>query len=152
MEIENIAAATTATNSSSNQQQHEGWIGKYIQILKDPRLIKRYAKQLERRNSFAEYGWKKTFISPIELARNGFFTFGYDDIVTCAFCFVTIGNFDEKDIGGLEELHFKYSPRCPFLANEECGNIVDQGDEELASLIGPKKSRSYDEVDCVDSM
>lgn len=57
--------------------------------------------------------WPVTFISPDQLARNGFYYLGRGDEVRCAFCKVEIMRWVEGDDPASD--HQRWAPQCPFL-------------------------------------
>lgn len=67
--------------------------------------------ELSRLNTFI--GFENSNIDVKELALYGFYFFQKPDIVKCAFCHVTIGNFKNGDTSF--DIHLKYSPNCPLL-------------------------------------
>ncbi|XP_043229691.1 baculoviral IAP repeat-containing protein 7-A-like [Amphibalanus amphitrite] len=64
-----------------------------------------------RRRTF--FGWPMLRPSAEELARAGFFYTGSADVAQCAFCWVSLGNWDPSD-DPFEE-HRRHSPLCSFL-------------------------------------
>ncbi|XP_017784566.1 PREDICTED: putative inhibitor of apoptosis [Nicrophorus vespilloides] len=73
--------------------------------------------------------WPLSFIQPRELAANGFYYTQIQDVVRCAFCNLEISKWERGDIPKND--HMKYSPICPLLNNQECGNIKMDHSEGL---------------------
>lgn len=63
-----------------------------------------------------------TYVSSGELAKNGFVYTNVRDCVECNFCDVGLHNFQVGDI--VHEEHKHFSPNCPFVCNEDVGNIL----------------------------
>ncbi len=60
-------------------------------------------------------------ISPVELAKAGFFYFLSGDRVKCAFCNNTLRNWEAGDNAMTE--HKRHFPRCPFVQDQDVGNV-----------------------------
>lgn len=60
--------------------------------------------------------WPLTFLSPEQLARNGFYYLGRGDEVRCAFCKVEIMRWEEGDDPAKD--HQRWAPQCPFLRKQ----------------------------------
>lgn len=74
--------------------------------------------------------WKNNQVTPQSLAKAGFYSKYENDTVTCAFCNVEIGNWEEGDDPMVD--HRKWSPQCRFVAREISAEIGRQ----LMSLRG----------------
>lgn len=64
--------------------------------------------------------WPVSFLSPEDLANAGFFYLNRDR-VQCAFCRGIVSNWERGD-RPLSE-HARHFPRCPFIMEEDVGNI-----------------------------
>lgn len=60
--------------------------------------------------------WPLTFLSPEQLARNGFYYLGRGDEVRCAYCKVEIMRWEEGDDPAKD--HQRWAPQCPFLRKQ----------------------------------
>ena len=66
-------------------------------------------------------GWPHSFLSPRILSDAGFFYRGTADQTQCAFCCITISQWEPNDDPMTE--HRKYAPNCPFVLGLPVGNI-----------------------------
>jgi len=66
-------------------------------------------------------GWPLDFISPKSMSSAGFFYRGIQDQTQCAFCFITINQWEPHDNPLVE--HQRYAPNCPFILKLPVGNI-----------------------------
>ena len=83
-----------------------------LQYLKENDLIyKTFQTRLQTFNN-----WPHEFISPTQLAQNGFIFTGESDQVRCVFCQVHMESWEEGD--SLAEEHRNQSPECPFVEKE----------------------------------
>jgi baculoviral IAP repeat-containing protein 7/8 len=64
----------------------------------------------QRRKTFKNW---KNFQNPEELVKCGFFYQGKEDLVTCFYCGVTLGNWLQEDDPWIE--HARWSGECPYL-------------------------------------
>jgi hypothetical protein len=64
--------------------------------------------------------WDSSIITADKMAKAGFF-FLHSDHVVCAYCRGEIYNWSKKDDPEIE--HFYHFPRCPFVMEEDVGNI-----------------------------
>lgn len=87
-----------------------------------------FHSEAERLNSFKD--WKSPFVTPVELAKAGFYLYKgvAPDNVRCDFCGIEIYNWVENDIPMND--HRKHSPACRFVRNLPCGNIPIESDME----------------------
>ncbi|XP_068936257.1 baculoviral IAP repeat-containing protein 2-like isoform X2 [Petaurus breviceps papuanus] len=60
--------------------------------------------------------WPLTFLSPLDLARAGFYYIGPGDMVACFACGGKLSNWEPKDDAMSE--HRRHFPNCPFLENQ----------------------------------
>lgn len=66
--------------------------------------------------SFKDPRWSEFNIH--EMAANGLFAVGVDDIVRCEYCNLTMCNWDAQTHGqNCRIIHYKLSPDCPFINN-----------------------------------
>lgn len=65
--------------------------------------------------------WPVSFISPIELAKDGFYFLRISDHCACIYCKGIIGAWEEGDTPRGE--HKKHFGRCPFITGSPVGNI-----------------------------
>ena len=63
--------------------------------------------------------WPHEFISPVQLAGNGFIFTGESDHVRCVFCQTHMKSWEEGD--SLAQEHRNQSPGCPFAEKEGIG-------------------------------
>ena len=73
----------------------------------------------ERLETFID--WPLEYLSPADLAQNGFYYLRTADHCACVFCRGIVGNWDEGDIP--REEHCRHFPRCPFIKGQAVGNI-----------------------------
>jgi len=66
-------------------------------------------------------GWPLDYISPKSLSSAGFFYRGIQDQTQCAFCFITINQWEPHDDPLVE--HQRHAPNCPFILKLPVGNI-----------------------------
>lgn len=66
--------------------------------------------------------WNNNYVTPESLAKAGFFSKYSTDVVTCAFCGVEIGNWEEGDEPF--EDHRKWSPTCRFITEQTTAEIA----------------------------
>ena len=66
-------------------------------------------------------GWPLEFLSPRDLSAAGFFYRGLADQTQCAFCCITISQWEPQDNPMAE--HRRHAPNCPFVLNLAVGNI-----------------------------
>ncbi|KAI9559221.1 hypothetical protein GHT06_016010 [Daphnia sinensis] len=66
-------------------------------------------------------GWPLEYLSPRELSRAGFFYRGLADQTQCAFCCITISQWEPNDDPMTE--HRRHAPNCPFVLQLSVGNI-----------------------------
>lgn len=59
-----------------------------------------------------------TFMSPLLLAKAGFFYVGVDDQVQCAFCRGVVRDWERSDDPKQE--HQRLFPSCPFVLGNNC--------------------------------
>nr|BDT61660.1 MAG: baculoviral IAP repeat-containing protein [Marsupenaeus japonicus endogenous nimavirus] len=75
-----------------------------------------------RLESFIE--WPINWLSPSNLAADGFYYTRIKDHVACAFCRVNIGEFEKCDtINTIREKHKHKSPNCPFINGHKTDNV-----------------------------
>ncbi|KAI5266455.1 baculoviral IAP repeat-containing protein 2 [Manis pentadactyla] len=74
-----------------------------------------YAMSTEEARFLTYHMWPLTFLSPLELARAGFYYLGPGDRVACFACGGTLSNWEPKDDAMSE--HRRHFPNCPFLEN-----------------------------------
>ncbi|KAF7473159.1 baculoviral IAP repeat-containing protein 2 [Marmota monax] len=75
----------------------------------------RYAMSTEEARFLTYNMWPLTFLSPLELARAGFYYVGPGDRVACFACGGKLSNWEPKDDAMSE--HRRHFPNCPFLEN-----------------------------------
>lgn len=66
-------------------------------------------------------GWPLEYLSPRDLSRAGFFYRGLADQTQCAFCCITISQWEAHDDPMAE--HRRHAPNCPFVLQLSVGNI-----------------------------
>ncbi|XP_042538921.1 baculoviral IAP repeat-containing protein 2 [Dipodomys spectabilis] len=74
-----------------------------------------YAMSTEEARVLTYNGWPLSFLSPLELARAGFYYIGPGDRVACFACGGKLSNWEPKDDAMSE--HRRHFPHCPFLEN-----------------------------------
>lgn len=95
----------------------------------------------ERLNTFDYEGqpkWPLSFISPQELANAGFYYLLNSDRVQCAFCQGVICGWEPND-RPMEE-HARHFATCPFLMEEDVGNIPIGEDP----IRGRRRTKGFD--------
>jgi len=60
-------------------------------------------------------------VRPQDLAKAGFYYFGVADVVRCVFCQISLKAWEPGDVP-MEE-HRKHSPTCPFIQQQNVGNV-----------------------------
>ena len=60
-------------------------------------------------------------VRPHDLAKAGFYYFGVADVVRCVFCQISLKAWEPGDVP-MEE-HRKHSPTCPFIQQQNVGNV-----------------------------
>ncbi|XP_012551316.1 inhibitor of apoptosis protein isoform X2 [Bombyx mori] len=75
-------------------------------------------REEERLKTFDQ--WPVTFLTPEQLARNGFYYLGRGDEVCCAFCKVEIMRWVEGDDPAAD--HRRWAPQCPFVRKQMYAN------------------------------
>jgi hypothetical protein len=71
--------------------------------------------------SFLKARWDNQYVSARELAAAGFFYVGPNDASRCAFCPLTVDNWEEGDTAWGE--HIRWYPDCPFMRGFLVGNF-----------------------------
>ena len=66
-------------------------------------------------------GWPLDFLHPRDLSAAGFFYRGLADQTQCAFCCITISQWEPHDNPMME--HRRHAPNCPFVLQLPVGNI-----------------------------
>ncbi|XP_028156769.1 death-associated inhibitor of apoptosis 1-like isoform X1 [Ostrinia furnacalis] len=90
--------------------------------------------------------WPLTFLSPDQLARNGFYYLGRGDEVRCAFCKVEIMRWEVGDDPAID--HKRWSPSCPLVRKQSASSngTVDSaptsGRDECGVHIPPASNAS----------
>uniref|UniRef100_A0A8C6QV16 RING-type E3 ubiquitin transferase n=1 Tax=Nannospalax galili TaxID=1026970 RepID=A0A8C6QV16_NANGA len=74
-----------------------------------------YAMSTEEARFLTYSVWPLSFLSPLELARAGFYYIGPGDRVACFACGGKLSNWEPKDDAMSE--HRRHFPNCPFLEN-----------------------------------
>uniref|UniRef100_H0VGP6 RING-type E3 ubiquitin transferase n=1 Tax=Cavia porcellus TaxID=10141 RepID=H0VGP6_CAVPO len=74
-----------------------------------------YAMSTEEARFLTYKMWPLTFLSPLDLARAGFYYIGPGDRVACFACGGKLSNWEPKDDAMSE--HRRHFPTCPFLEN-----------------------------------
>ena len=85
------------------------------------RMIMHYDMKYEKFRIESFKKWPLPYINVRELARNGLFYIGVDDIVECTFCQIRICNWESDDDVAKE--HKKWAPYCPLIRGLETDNI-----------------------------
>ncbi|XP_063612554.1 baculoviral IAP repeat-containing protein 7-B-like [Penaeus indicus] len=106
-----------------------------------------YRKEQERLHTFKN--WPLPWLSPKELAADGFYYLGKDDQCACVFCNQIVMKWEEGDTPRGE--HTRFSPNCKFINNKPVGNIPLPSDAKLMDYAScdnaPKVSNSISEPD-----
>ena len=67
-------------------------------------------------------GWPIPWISPREMAANGFyFNKILEDVVECNFCHIKLYCWEAEDVPA--EQHERWAPFCPFIKGEQTKNV-----------------------------
>jgi len=83
-------------------------------------------------------GWPLEYLSPRDLSRAGFFYRGLADQTQCAFCCITISQWEPHDDPMAE--HRRHAPNCPFVLQLSVGNIPLSSNRSV-STVPPVASR-----------
>ncbi|XP_074072660.1 baculoviral IAP repeat-containing protein 2-like [Macrotis lagotis] len=75
-----------------------------------------YSMRTEEARFLSYYSWPLTFMSPLDLAKAGFYYIGPGDMVACFACGGKLSNWEPND-DALSE-HRRHFPNCPFLENQ----------------------------------
>ncbi|XP_037697153.1 baculoviral IAP repeat-containing protein 3 [Choloepus didactylus] len=75
-----------------------------------------WAMNTEKARLLTYQMWPLTFLSPIDLAKAGFYYIGPGDRVACFACGGKLSNWEPKDDPMSE--HLRHFPKCPFLENQ----------------------------------
>ncbi|XP_004484181.3 baculoviral IAP repeat-containing protein 3 [Dasypus novemcinctus] len=75
-----------------------------------------WAMNTEKARLLTYQMWPLTFLSPIDLAKAGFYYTGPGDRVACFACGGKLSNWEPKDDAMSE--HQRHFPNCPFLENQ----------------------------------
>jgi len=81
--------------------------------------LSQYKSESSRFQTFRN--WPLRHITPADLANAGFIYTGRDDLVQCVFCEGIIGNWEDEDFPITE--HRALYPQCPFVRDQDVGNI-----------------------------
>jgi baculoviral IAP repeat-containing protein 7/8 len=76
--------------------------------------------------------WPASYMDVRDLARNGFYYTGHEDVVECNFCRIRLGRWEAEDEAASQ--HEKWAPYCPLVRGLETDNI---------KLFKPKISHKY---------
>lgn len=87
----------------------------------------------QKRWTTFDNNWPHTFLSPRILAKSGFFYVGPHDRVKCNFCRIHLENWEQDDNEILE--HFRWSPYCPLLNQNQTTNVPIEPNAELIELL-----------------
>uniref|UniRef100_A0A0P4WDH8 RING-type domain-containing protein n=1 Tax=Scylla olivacea TaxID=85551 RepID=A0A0P4WDH8_SCYOL len=91
----------------------------------------------ERLETFID--WPVTWLSPADLAKDGFYYLRTADHCACVFCRGIVGAWEKGDTP--REEHQRHFPLCPFIKGQPVGNIpLDQG--SIISRITPSPEAS----------
>jgi len=74
-----------------------------------------------RLNTFDVRWPSSSVVEPRDLAKSGFYYIGVGDVVRCVFCQIQLRSWEPGDVP-LNE-HRKHSPSCPFLLQQDVGNV-----------------------------
>ncbi|XP_044522189.1 baculoviral IAP repeat-containing protein 2-like [Gracilinanus agilis] len=75
-----------------------------------------YSMSTEDARILTYQAWPLTFLSPLDLARAGFYYIGPGDMVACFACGGKLSNWEPKDDAMSE--HRRHFPHCPFLESQ----------------------------------
>uniref|UniRef100_F6TRQ7 RING-type E3 ubiquitin transferase n=1 Tax=Monodelphis domestica TaxID=13616 RepID=F6TRQ7_MONDO len=75
-----------------------------------------YSMSTEEARILTYQAWPLTFLSPLDLARAGFYYIGPGDMVACFACGGKLSNWEPKDDAMSE--HRRHFPHCPFLESQ----------------------------------
>ncbi|AAP29821.1 inhibitor of apoptosis 3 [Choristoneura fumiferana multiple nucleopolyhedrovirus] len=85
--------------------------------------------------------WTVEFMSPRQMAANGFYYLGRGDEVRCAFCKVEIMRWEAGDDPARD--HQKWAPQCPFLRRSGATLSAPQ---ERAGLHAPQEREATNQL------
>ena len=84
-------------------------------------------------------GWPLEYLSPRDLSRAGFFYRGLADQTQCAFCCITISQWEAHDDPMAE--HRRHAPNCPFVLQLSVGNIPLSSNRNVPTVPVASSSR-----------
>ena len=71
-------------------------------------------------------------VDPGDLARDGFYYTGLDDMVQCVFCTICLRKWEKGDIPSV--YHENSTEECPFIKSQDVGNIpIDKDPRRIES-------------------
>ena len=97
-----------------------------------------FSREEHRVKSFVD--WPHSYITPKELAMNGFFYVGEEDIVKCFSCNIKLQKWLPGDRAISE--HAKWSETCPMVAGKACGNVKWEGGEDTCQRYSEEYRKS----------
>nr|A9ULZ2.2 RecName: Full=Baculoviral IAP repeat-containing protein 7-B; AltName: Full=E3 ubiquitin-protein ligase EIAP-B; AltName: Full=Embryonic/Egg IAP-B; Short=EIAP/XLX-B; AltName: Full=RING-type E3 ubiquitin transferase EIAP-B [Xenopus laevis] len=102
--------------------------------------------EAERQRSFRAWPRSCPQLSPVELARSGFYYLGPGDRVQCFSCGGVLRSWEPGDRPDTE--HRKFFPSCPFLQQQQRGpGATDSVDGQvLGQLSGEEPDRTWEPV------
>lgn len=83
-----------------------------------------------RRDTFID--WPHDWLNPKDLARDGFYYLRTDDHCACVYCRGIVGMWELDDTPRKE--HEKHFNHCPFIRNQDVGNIPIRQCDVLSNL------------------
>jgi len=79
--------------------------------------------------SFLIADWPNPYISPFDLAKNGFYFTQEGDNCRCYFCKLEVREWEQGDKAQTE--HLRWNEKCQFLTRYSTCNNIEIGDEAV---------------------
>lgn len=92
--------------------------------------------------------WPHEWLSPLELAAEGFYYTGNKDFVRCAFCTGLLGKFRKGDIS--KELHKHSFPNCSMVRGKATNTSIRL--RSILDILPPRKTGIDTGMHVIDNM
>ncbi|XP_041979976.1 baculoviral IAP repeat-containing protein 2 isoform X1 [Aricia agestis] len=99
------SSSSAASSDKTDNRDTFGYLPESVDMRREEERLKTFDK------------WPVSFLSPEQLAKNGFYYLGRGDEVRCAFCKVEIMQWVEGDDPATD--HERWAPQCPFLRRHD---------------------------------
>lgn len=104
-------------------------------------------RETDRLMTFINNKFKNKYVSANDLAMYGFYFVQHPDTVQCAFCHLTLCDFEPHDIVWYE--HLKYSPNCPLLINTPDNGNISIGEIKLPNTCYDVAGIEHKKIFCL---